>query len=618
MKSVKRSNYALLAGASAIAMTTAAPVALAQDAAEDQRTLSTVVVTTQKQSESIQDVPIAVSAFDEESLENLQLAGGPDLVKAIPNVNFTKGNFSGYNFRIRGIGIDVVSTTGDAGVGVHINDVPLISNRLFEAEFFDVQRVETLRGPQGTLYGRNATGGVVNVITAKPVLEEFQADARVTLGNYNTRKLKGMVNIPLGETAALRLAGSSLSRDGFVENRVTGNDIDDRDLYSVRATLAWEPTLNLRGWLMAEHFEEDDKRLRSGKQYCDKDEFRTSFGGVPIAGPDILYTSLGCRDNSLYSPTSLEGVNTAATLGGGFAIIAGLANGDVNLGSIPSDPRTIDAAIDPSYQAEQTLITWNVEYDITDNLTATYLGSRNETDAISQEDYNKYVATVPFNTAGIPAGNPALAPVYAAVFPGGVVNDPQLGTSNLLSTFDLSGAKAEETTHELRLQSDFDGPFNFNLGVIKTDFETNDPSSLTESYYVFSNSLTAFAQLNNALGGALLGGTTSVDGEGTAAGDSPLANLDGTGRNYFRSITPYELDSIAVFGEGYFDVNDSLQLTLGLRYTDDKKEVLRIPTFLFTPDALLPDPLAGLPVPGADDDNAGDGTFNVQFEEVTG
>ena len=218
MKVSRRSNYVLLAGASALALSLAAPAAIAQDQDQDEdaRTLGTVVVTTQKTEESIQDVPIAVSAFDEEALDAMQLAGGPDLVKAIPNVNFTKGNFGGFNFRIRGIGVDAVTTSADAGVGIHMNDVPLFTNSFFEAEFYDVERVESLRGPQGTLYGRNATGGVVNVITAKPVLEEFQADAQLTYGNHNTVKAKGMLNLPMGEKAALRLAGSYLSRDGYV------------------------------------------------------------------------------------------------------------------------------------------------------------------------------------------------------------------------------------------------------------------------------------------------------------------------------------------------------------------------------------------------------------------
>jgi hypothetical protein len=83
-------------------------------------------------------------------------------------VNFSKGNFTGYNFQIRGIGSKLVSGSGDAGTGIHLNNAPLIANNLFETEFYDVERVEVLRGPQGTLYGRNATGGVVNLLTAKP------------------------------------------------------------------------------------------------------------------------------------------------------------------------------------------------------------------------------------------------------------------------------------------------------------------------------------------------------------------------------------------------------------------------------------------------------------------
>lgn len=239
-------NGALMAGASAMALMLATPAALAQAADDDAstRTLGTVTVTTQKKEESIQDVPIAVSAFDQAAIEAQQLTGGPDLVKAIPNVNFTKGNFGGFNFRIRGIGVDAVSTSADAGVGIHYNDAPIGSNSFFEAEFYDVERVETLRGPQGTLYGRNATGGVVNVISAKPVLGEYQADLQFTLGNHNSVKARGMMNIPLGDKAALRLAGSSLSRDGYVDNLTTGNKIDSRDLYAFRGTLAFEPTVS--------------------------------------------------------------------------------------------------------------------------------------------------------------------------------------------------------------------------------------------------------------------------------------------------------------------------------------------------------------------------------------
>ena len=620
MKVSRRSNYVLLAGASALALSVAAPAAIAQDQDEEARTLGTVVVTTQKTEESIQDVPIAVSAFDEEMLESMQLAGGPDLVKAIPNVNFTKGNFGGFNFRIRGIGVDAVTTSADAGVGIHMNDVPLFTNSFFEAEFYDVERVESLRGPQGTLYGRNATGGVVNVITAKPVLEEFQASADLTYGNHNTVKAKGMLNLPMGEKAALRLAGSYLSRDGYVTNLTTGNDVDSRDLYSLRASFAFEPTDRFRGLLTVEHFNEDDSRLRSGKQLCDQDPIKTSFNGIPISGVDQIITSLGCVDNSLSAPESLEGLNNAGTLGAQYGLLAGLIGGidgsgnainlNANTDGIPADLRAIESLFDPTFETEQTLITWKGEFDLTDSLTATYLGSYNERMNISQEDYNEQSSDVAFNTtpgpwaAFHPIGGTNVAALFPLLFPGGVISDPQLGQRNTYGAADISGSETEATTHELRLQSDFDGPFNFNLGAIKVDGETNQGPALQESYYVFFNTSTAFNQLFNAAG-------VPFPIEDVAnAGTTPIENLDGVSRQYFRSITPYKLDSFAVFGEGYFDVTDDLTLTVGLRYTDDQKEVRRIPTFLSQP---------ALPAPaGILDPLAGAGTETAQFEETTG
>ena len=614
MTKYRDSKCVWLAGASVLAMGLLAPAAVAQEEGESTRTLSTVTVTTQKVEESIQDVPIAVSAFDEEALERLQLTGGPDLVKSIPNVTFTKGNFTGFNFKIRGIGVDSVAQSGDAGVGVHQNDVPLTANRLFEAEFYDVERVEVLRGPQGTLYGRNATGGVVNLITAKPVLGEFQADAELTYGNENTFKAKGMVNLPLGEKAALRLAGSLLQRDGYVKNSVTGNDIDDRDLSSFRATFAVEPTDNLRGWVSYEHFEEDDSRLRAGKQLCKKDPGFDTFAGIPVSAFDQLVTSLGCQDAPLSQ--SNDRVNSQATLGGGLAITAGLLNGDAFTDPVNPDLRTIESAFDPIYKADQDLITWKGEWNVTDSLLFTYLGSHNESSVQSIEDYNKIAPTIAFNeTAGPFAAVPAL---YPLLFPGGVVSDPELGVSNLFRTFDQSGGGSDQDTHELRLQSDFDGPINFNLGAIKVDFEAIDPYDSTAGYYVLSNSLTALTQLNNAAGGAFFGGNVPLDSGSTDNLGLFNGTMNGDGGEYFRSLSPYRLDSTAVFGETYYQATDNLKFTLGLRYTTDKKEQDVIPTFLFTPQAPGADPLQPSPIVGADPDDGGDGSLNTEDKETTG
>lgn len=602
------SKTVLFAGASALAIGLFGQAAWAQetDAPESTRTLATVTVTTQKTEQSIQDVPIAVSAFDEDAINRLQLTGGADLVKAVPNVSFTKGNFTGSNFKIRGIGNDAVAQSSDAGVGIHQNDVPLGANFLYEQEYFDIERVEVLRGPQGTLYGRNATGGVVNIITRKPVFGEFQADAELTYGNYNTIKGKGMVNLPLGESMALRVAGAVTSRDGYTTNTFDGSDVNGRELWSIRATLGFEPTEAFRGWLSIEHFDEDDNRIRSGKQLCKKDPLKTSFAGIPISALDQTVTSLGCQTAALSD--SYEKTNTVGNLGGGYALLAGLLNGDANTSALDPNLRHIGTPYDPVYKAQQDLYTLKLEYDLTDSLKLTSITSYNETDQVSVEDYNKSVSDVAFNTVGNPlfGSQGDLTAVYQALFAGGVVNDPQLGALNNLTGFDISGGASETVTQEIRLQSDFDGRFNFNLGYIYVDGESIDPDDNNAGYYVLSNGLTAFSQLNNALGGALLGGLSTIDTSNPDNDGNVLNSVDGFGRNYYRSLSPYRLTSSAIFGEGYFDISNDLKFTLGLRYTDDQKEQDAWPTYLFVTDAARPDVTVRT------------GLLKADFQEVTG
>lgn len=190
----------------------------------------TIVVTAQRRAESLQAVPIAVSAFDTEALEAQQIDNANDLQLTLPNVSFTKSNFTSASFTIRGIGDLCVGVSCDSATAIHTNGSPLFGTRLFETEYFDLERIEVLRGPQGTLFGRNATSGVVNIVTAKPDLSGFGAAAEVEYGNYNSIKAKGMVNVALGETLGVRVAGFYLNRDGFTENLFDDNQIDGREL----------------------------------------------------------------------------------------------------------------------------------------------------------------------------------------------------------------------------------------------------------------------------------------------------------------------------------------------------------------------------------------------------
>ena len=224
--------------------------------------LEEVIVTAQKRSESIQDVPIAITAFDEDAMTARQIVGVGDLRFTAPNVNFNKGNFTSSNFQIRGVGTNLVAASADAGVGIHVNEVPVFSPRLFETEYYDLAQVAVLRGPQGTLYGRNSTGGAVNMITNTASPDALEGHLEGQYGNYDHKKVVGSVNIPLGDEFAARFAGLWLERDGYTENLYTGNDIDDRDQYSLRASFNWsaeDTTIDL----MMSWFDEESSRTRS-------------------------------------------------------------------------------------------------------------------------------------------------------------------------------------------------------------------------------------------------------------------------------------------------------------------------------------------------------------------
>ena len=209
--------------------------------------------------------------------------------------------------------------TTDPAVAVAFNDIPFIRNHFFEQEFYDVSNVEVLRGPQGTLYGRNATAGVVNLASAKPT-DQFEAMASADLGNYKNRRFEGMMNIPIvDDRLDLRVAGEWTKREGYSTNDITNQPIDGRDLWSSRATIGWKPTADMQTYFIWEHFSEDDDRLRSSKQLCTAIPTPTEFEGIPIGGTFGLigrfsdFINQGCSNGSLYSPAAY-GVPDGRTL----------------------------------------------------------------------------------------------------------------------------------------------------------------------------------------------------------------------------------------------------------------------------------------------------------------
>lgn len=188
---------------------------------ETERVLDIVEVTAQKRSQNLQDVPIAIQAFDEARLETLNINGFDDLQTFTPGLTASPNpaDSSGIRLSIRGIGQDDPQIGLDATVGLYVNGVYIGKTPGIAFDTPDLQRIEVLKGPQGTLYGRNAVAGAINIITkGAEIGEGFTGNATVEAGNFGTFGYKGAVNFPLGDTAAIKLSGLVFDRDGYVEN----------------------------------------------------------------------------------------------------------------------------------------------------------------------------------------------------------------------------------------------------------------------------------------------------------------------------------------------------------------------------------------------------------------
>jgi outer membrane receptor protein involved in Fe transport len=482
------------------------PMQLAQAGPVNRQSVETVTVTSSKLGATdVQSVPIAITAMSQEQLTSTQTAGGPDLIKNVPNLTFSKTNFTGYNIQIRGIGTQAISVTTDPAVAVSFNDVPFLRNHFFEQEFFDVSQVEVLRGPQGTLYGRNATSGVVNVISAKPT-DHWEAQASVDVGNYNSRRLEGMLNVPiLDDKIDLRVAGEWTKRDGYAFNEQTGDAIDGRDLWSGRVSLLVHPIKNLTATFVYEHFDEDDNRARSTNQLCKRADAPAVVDGY--AGPQAtttaynnvgaVYLAQGCQMVSLYSPEAFQTPNASAipyiqALGLLTPFLPGLTNPYAGA-TQSTDLRVESSAIDPLYTAKNDTYEFNIDYNITPDFTLTSQTAYNQDHLYSTEDFNRYNTVSGLWTN--PGGSNTL------VGQDGEYCDPQLGCSSRFVAQDVSQEHAHQFYQEVRLTSNLKGPLNFVVGANYLSYVTR------EDYYVFSNAITLAAERFNSL----LGGVPTPD-----------------------------------------------------------------------------------------------------------
>jgi outer membrane receptor protein involved in Fe transport len=250
-------KHASIARCSALAALCIPAVVLAADATPpEEATLEEVIVTAQFREQNIFEVPLAVTAYGGDYLNSIGVDSFEQLSNFVPGFLVQEQSVNNPGFVLRGITSDDGASNIEPRVSVFQNGVSIARSRGSVVQLFDLERVEVLKGPQGTLFGRSAQNGAVHVITKRPQYGAISGEASAEFGNFNQRAYEGSVNLPvIADKLAVRLAGISERRDGFVNNSI-GTDLNGKDSDSLRGSLRWDPTESLRIDLIGSYSED--------------------------------------------------------------------------------------------------------------------------------------------------------------------------------------------------------------------------------------------------------------------------------------------------------------------------------------------------------------------------
>ena len=531
-----------------------------------QASLEEVVVTAQRTEQSLQDVPIAVTALSGDDLVEKQVITFSDLQLNVPSLQFGQGQYADSSISLRGIGALAVGLSYDGSVGYHINQVPIPTSAIGD-ENFDISRIEVLRGPQGTLFGRGSTGGAVNVVTSQPDFDETYGRAKITAGNYNTQKLEGMFNMPINDSLAVRFAGYALKRDGFIDNLyMPDSHYDNRDQGAGRMTLAWQNG-DTSASLMYQQYNENSHRSRKGDYIC-----------TTSPTPDR-----GC----ILGGTGKDMPNPAGTYDGMIgAFLLGIAppGGDyqryIDLGLLSGDAirptgmnrQQTHSDFEPIWESDAETVIFEIAHQLdagelslsystydskyksradTDMTVGPRIGRTNTTTGLVEVNPTAQVIMYDLVNGGDRGvGGPTIAEENYGGSPTlktGIYQDNYILQSGNRTTF-INGnvGEAQNRYAEAKFVSDFDGPHNFILGANYMEQE-------------------------------------SIDRFLTAS--SPLTMLAGAASYYLPTFGPsfeFSMQALGVFGEYYYQINDDMKLTVGARWADETKDYDTIDASYYT------------------------------------
>ncbi|MGE4323413.1 MAG: TonB-dependent receptor [Sphingobium sp.] len=336
----------ILRTVSFVALAGASGQAFAQnEAAGASAVTDEIVVTAQHRAQSLQDTPLAISALTGDALRSTGATDISSLGNALANVSINVAN-GVPRITIRGIGSVVSQSNGESQVAFHVDGVYIGRPVATTDGMFDIERMEVVRGPQGTLYGRNATGGAINLITADPT-DTLSGYAEGTVGNYSLFRFEGAISGPITDTLSARLAVQTVDRGGYGHDGA-GRDLDDQKSRAVRAKLKYEPSPDFKMVLSAEYFHQDD--FSSALHYAGPGDPDPNFPGDMGATFNRAFPLGGTVAKNLYRDT----------------------NGDT-----PS-----------TYKKDNWALTGAVDVRLSDDATLTSIMSYREVDFHSQFDFD--------------------------------------------------------------------------------------------------------------------------------------------------------------------------------------------------------------------------------------
>jgi outer membrane receptor protein involved in Fe transport len=499
-KQIQRHRIASTAAVAVAGVAVAFPAtSLAQ---EQEFRIEEIIVTAQKREQGLQSVPISVTAIDSEGIKAAGIENILDLQFNTPNLLLGRNS----NYTIRGVGTTIFGSSRDAGVGVAVNGV-FVQNPVATAEMYDLERVEVLRGPQGTLFGRNTTGGLINHVTAKAD-PEFGASISVQVEDPEGLRSTGHINFAISDNVWQRFAYNYVNRDGYTENLFLGHRIDGRDQIAIRSSTHFEIGDSTSADLVIDYYDEDSNRNTSPKALCTPDPvFICSTDSREAGFPLVNYPI----DNSL---------------------LPGAVRADRYLTN-PTSLRQVNYDFEPRYTTGETIVSFELTHSF-GSVDFTSVTGYYENEEDRDRDFDLGAAPFGFNPGDY---NTPFGPVTIADDGQGngiltYIQAGQVVSTTHYSPTQTAVGDSDQWSQEFRLASNNSGALNWLLGAYYLDYDRNSRV------------------------------TTNIP----AGRDLGIGGVQG-----FTAAAPVE--STAVFGELYWQVNDTFELITGLRWTDEDKGI---------------------------------------------